>query len=164
MSITVVENNTTITIGGTDQIIEVAASPAVSLSISPGVLANNIEVSGTAAMGQSFVVNNLVFQDGDTVYLADQSNLARPAVGIVTRVSGTTIFHTTIKAALSITPGGSAPSGHKTLYLATAGGVTFTAPEWGAGVLSQIVGYVTKDNGDTTYDTLLNCSNLATPV
>ena len=165
MAITITLNTSSIAISETGQTLAVTQGASASLSVATGAQGtNNLTASGTAASGQSFAVNDLVFPDGDTVYLADQTDLTRPALGVVTRIVGTTIFYAPQKAALNKTVTGSTPAGHKTLYLGAAGGVTFTAPTWGSGVLSQVVGHAFEDNGDGTHDCLLDASNLASPT
>lgn len=165
MAITITINESTVTIAETGQSLTVTTGAAATLSVAAGAQGStNLVVSGTAAAGQSFAVNDLVFPDGDTVYLADNTNIARLALGVVTRVLDDTIYYVPAKAALNVTPTGAAPAGHKTLYLGTAGGSTFTAPAYGSGLLRQIVGHAYEDNGDSTYDALYNCSHNAMPV
>ncbi len=136
----------------------VVAETAAQVTSNPSVAHALPSPSGTTS--DSVSVGDLVYQNVGVVGLATSANINRPAMGVVTLIDGTTVYHQPISLVRGLTIAGTPSGDHSAIYLATAGGLTFDAPTGGAGAaILQRVGCVIQDNGDSTYDAVLNASH-----
>ncbi len=118
----------------------------------------------TAAPATTFVVGDLVTSVADTIYLADQSDLDRPAMGVVTRVVATTVYFVRMARVTPLAVAGTELAIHKTLYLGAAGKTTFDAPAFsGGGILRQTVGFTIESLGGGNYEAYLDTTGAAVP-
>ena len=112
--------------------------------------------------GEVIAVNHLVFQDGSDLYLATADNTERPAVGVVTSISGSTIYHSRSVILDDATVTGSPTTGRE-VYLSTDGAMTFTVPVT-SGNLYQQVGFATTQNADSTWNVTIDLDTNITEV
>ena len=103
--------------------------------------------------GETIAVNDLVFQNQQDLYLATSADATKPAVGIVTDIVGSVIYSSRLCQVDSLVISGTPAAGSKSIYLGIDGACTFTAPSVG---ISQVVGFATALNTDSTYQATIN--------
>ena len=108
------------------------------------------------SVGDTINVGHLIFANGQDLYLATNDDEDRPALGIVTHIVDGKIYHTRNNIVRGLTVAGTPHADYKDIYLATNGGLTFTAP---SATLTQKVGFMLKENIDGSFDCIINITD-----
>ena len=117
--------------------------------VEAAVASSDWEVEGILPVNVALSRGVLVSALGDKVFRADASDASKPAMGVVTRVVGRTVYHSPLAVLRAVPVAGTG----QYLYLGANGGMSFEEPASG---LRQYVGYALRSTAAGFYDVVIH--------